>query len=93
MVMLWEEKGMFKVTEQRLADQARTILKSNWFTTVELEEIKRNIDGDEQRMSFAAEFASAGTGIEVLNESMEEVDSGIEYEDPVHEEVYDERTR
>ena len=38
---LLEEKGMFKVTEQRLADQARTILKSSWFTTAELEEIKR----------------------------------------------------
>ena len=41
MVMLLEEKGMFKVTEQRLVDQARTILKSSWFTTAELEEIKR----------------------------------------------------
>ena len=42
MVWLWDEKGMIKVTEQRLADQARTILKSERLTTVEVEEIKRN---------------------------------------------------
>ena len=91
MVMWWEVKGMFKVIEQRLADQTRAILKSNWLTTVELEEIKRNADGDEQRMSSATEFASAGIGNEVLDETMEEVDSGREYEDLVHEEPYDER--
>ena len=54
MVTLWEEKELFKVTEQRLADQALTILKSNWFTTVEWEEIKRNVDDDKQRMSPAS---------------------------------------
>ena len=32
---------MVRVTEQRFADQVRTILKSKWFTAVELEEIKR----------------------------------------------------
>ena len=80
---MWDEKGMFKVTEQRLADQAdqaRTILKSNLFTMVELKEIKRNVDGDEQRMSSTTEFASAGTGNEVLNKTMEEVDSSSSIE-------------
>ena len=42
MLRLWDEKRMVKVTEQRLVDQAGTILKRKWFTTVELEEIKRN---------------------------------------------------
>ena len=37
MLRLWDEKGMVKVNEQRLADQARTILKSKWFTAVEME--------------------------------------------------------
>ena len=46
MLRLWDEKGMVKVTEQRLADQAHTILKSKWFTAVELEEIKRNKHGN-----------------------------------------------
>ena len=31
---------MFKVTEQRLADQVRYILKNGWFAVVESEEIK-----------------------------------------------------
>ena len=42
MLRSWDEKGMVKVTEQRLADQVCSILKSKWFTTVELEEVKRN---------------------------------------------------
>ena len=50
---------MLKVTEERLAENARTILKSNWLTKVELEEIKRNADGEEQRMSSADVFGSA----------------------------------
>ena len=74
---------MLKVTEERLADKARTILRSNWLTTVELE-IKRNVYGDEQRMSSAEVFASACFGNEVLNDTMEEVDSGRKYEDLVH---------
>ena len=59
-------------------------MKSNWLTTVELE-IKRNADGDEQRMSSTGVFASACFGNEVLNETTEEVDSGREYEDLVHQ--------
>ena len=40
-----------KITEQRLADQARGIRKNEWLTTVEVEEIKRRVlqeetDGD-----------------------------------------------
>ena len=61
------------MTEQRLADQARTILKSKRLTTVELEEVKRNVDSDELRVSSGTEFAS-GIGNEMLNEIMEEVE-------------------
>ena len=62
MLRLWDEKGMVKVIEQRLADQARTILKSKWFTTVELEEIKRNKHGncDEQNGTAVVEEANDG---------------------------------
>ena len=42
---------MVKVTEQRLADQARAILRSKWFTTVELEEIKRKETSTETVMN------------------------------------------
>lgn len=39
----WKDKGMFEVTEQRLADQVRQILKKGWFTDIEIEEMKRKI--------------------------------------------------
>lgn len=36
MIQIWKGKGMFDVSEQRLADQVRVILKRGWITTVEL---------------------------------------------------------
>ena len=50
MIKIWKEKGMFNVSEQRLADQVRVILKSDWLTTVELEEIKRRSDLQEMNV-------------------------------------------
>jgi len=44
----WVEKGMFPVTEQRLLDQKNNILKKNWLTDLELEEIRRNVGELEQ---------------------------------------------
>ena len=40
---IWNEKGMFNVTEQRLVDQKKNILKKKWLSDLELEEIQRNI--------------------------------------------------
>ena len=42
----WKERGLPTITEQRLYDQAKVIRKSGWFTTVELEEIRRRIEED-----------------------------------------------
>ena len=68
---------MVKVTEQRLADQARTILKSKWFTAVELEEIKRNKHGncDEQNGTVVVEEANDGNEHELPAENVKEVQS------------------
>ena len=38
---IWKERDMFDISEQRLVDQARTIIKKEWFTSEELDEIKR----------------------------------------------------
>jgi len=43
MLGLWQNRGMFWVTEQRLVDQANTILRNNWMTQLELEELERKI--------------------------------------------------
>ena len=40
---IWNELGMFNVTEQRLVDQKNSILKRKWLSDLELEEIQRNI--------------------------------------------------
>ena len=41
---IWDERGIFESSEQRLADQARQIRTNDWLTTVEVEEIKRKIE-------------------------------------------------
>ena len=46
MKRIWDEKyiGVFPVTEQTLADQARQIRTSKWLTDIETEEIKRKLE-------------------------------------------------
>ena len=44
---VWKERGLPKITEQRLCDQARVIRKNEWFTSLELRTFARkssNID-------------------------------------------------
>ena len=40
---VWKERDLPKITEQRLCDQAREITKNEWFTSVELDEIRRRM--------------------------------------------------
>ena len=42
MKKIWDEIGVFPVTEQRLADQARHIWTNKWLTDIEIEEIEKN---------------------------------------------------
>ena len=44
MHVIWNEMGMFNVTEQRLVDQKINILKRKWLSDLELEEIQRSIE-------------------------------------------------
>ena len=41
---LWNEMGMFNVTEHRLLDQKNNMLKRKWLSDLELEEMQRNIE-------------------------------------------------
>ena len=43
MIEIWTEFGRFKVTNQRLADQARKITKNGWFSDLEILEIHKQI--------------------------------------------------
>lgn len=37
---MWKDQGGFEISEQRMADQVRTIKRKQWFTSEELDEIK-----------------------------------------------------
>ena len=41
MIDPWNERGMFKITKQRMADQERAIPRNHWLTNLELEEMRR----------------------------------------------------
>ena len=41
---IWKEIEVFSITEQRLADQAGQIRTKNWFTFIEIEEIRRKLE-------------------------------------------------
>ena len=43
MSQLWQNRGGNVVTDQRLADQARAIIRKKWLTEVELLEIKERV--------------------------------------------------
>ena len=45
MLSLWQQKGMFWVSEQRLVDQANTICRNSWMTELEIEELERKVTG------------------------------------------------
>ena len=44
MKKIWNEIGVFLVTEQKLADQARQIRTNKWLTDMEIKEIKRKLE-------------------------------------------------
>ena len=43
---IWKERELPIVTEQRLCDHTRAIRKNEWFTVVEMEEIRRRLEVD-----------------------------------------------
>ena len=47
MLSLWLQKGMFRVSEQRLVDQANTIRRNSWMTKLEMEELEREVTGSD----------------------------------------------
>ena len=49
MMDIWDEIGVFKISEQRLADQARAIKTNGWLSDIEINKIKRNIRSEDAR--------------------------------------------
>ena len=46
-LIIWLQKGMFWVSEQKLVDQANTIRRNSWMTELEIEELEREVTGSD----------------------------------------------
>ena len=59
MLSLWQQKGMFWVSEQRLVDQANTIRRNSWMTELEIEELERKVTGSDTVIAEEARSSEA----------------------------------
>ena len=59
MLSLWQQKGMFWVSEQRLVDQANTIRRNSWMTELEIEELERKVTGSDSVLAAEARSSEA----------------------------------
>ena len=59
MLSLWQQKGMFCVSEQRLVDQANVIRKNSWMTELEIEELERKGTGSDSVIAAEARSSEA----------------------------------
>ena len=57
MTQEWKTRGVFEITEQRLCDQARAIRKNGWLSGLELENIRRMIDTENQIVNESIQHA------------------------------------
>ena len=58
MLSLWQQKGMFWVSEQRV-DQANTIGRYSWMTELEIEERERKVTGSDSVVAAEARSVEA----------------------------------
>ena len=59
MLSLWQQKGMFWVSEQRLVDQANIIRRNSWMTELEIEELERNVTASDRVIAAEARSSEA----------------------------------
>ena len=59
MLSLWQQKGMFWVSEQRLVDQANTIRRNSWMTELEIEELEKKVTGSDSVIAAEARSSEA----------------------------------
>ena len=59
MLSLWQQKGMFWVSEQRSVDQANTICRNSWTTELEIEELERKVTGSDSVIAAEARSSDA----------------------------------
>ena len=59
MLSLWQQKGMFWVSEQRLVDQANNIRRNSWMTELEIEELERKVTRSDSVIAAEARSSEA----------------------------------
>ena len=59
MLSLWQQKGMFWVSEQRLVDQANAIRRNSWMTELEIEELETKVTGSDNVIAAAVRNVEA----------------------------------
>ena len=59
MLSLWQQNGMFWVSEQRLVDQANTVRRNSWMTELEIEELERKVTGSDSVIAAEARSSEA----------------------------------
>ena len=59
MLSLWQQKGIFWVSEQRLVDLANTIRRNSWMTELEIEELERKVTGSDSVIAAEARSSEA----------------------------------
>ena len=69
---VWKERDLPKITEQRLCDQAREIIKNERFTSVEMDEIRRRMTAVDEEI----EEQGAG-GIDTEPEQVDELNGDV----------------
>ena len=60
MPSLWQQKGLFWVSEQRLVDQADTIHRNSWMPELETEELERKVTGSDKVIATEARSVEDG---------------------------------
>ena len=87
MLQYWQEMGMFETTENHLTGQARLILGNGWLTSVQLEQIKKEVEHEEApRENTQKEQVDSGS------RQVTDVDLIEEVGEKSHEEVSSQET-
>ena len=59
MLSLWQQNGIFWVSEQRLVDQGNAIRRISWMTELEIEELERKVIGSDSVVAAQARSSEA----------------------------------
>ena len=88
MLAIWQEIGVFDISEQRLADQVRTIKNNNFLSTIELEELARNttMENHNEAIDESNEMNEIGEEIQTEEQATERENSGFDIDETLSDE-------